>query len=152
MEVDNLQRFERMEQTILSTNSSLAKIVAAIDAREAERVGTSSIVDGGPSVQLNTPPPHTPQQLTPQRTPFQVRSVKLDFPRFDGKNVASWIFKAQQFFDYYNTPDSESLTIASVHLDQEIVPWYQMMQKVNPFQRVEPIYSCNRIRFWSISL
>jgi hypothetical protein len=29
------------------------------------------------------------------RSSFQVRSVKLDFPRFDGKNVMDWIFKAE---------------------------------------------------------
>ena len=29
--------------------------------------------------------------------PFQVRKVKLDFPRFDGSKVLHWIFKAEQF-------------------------------------------------------
>ncbi|MCH98212.1 hypothetical protein A2U01_0019212, partial [Trifolium medium] len=67
------------------------------------------------------------------RSSFQVRSVKLDFPRFDGKNVMDWIFKAEQFFDYYATPDCERLLIASVHLDHDVVPWYQMIQKTNPF-------------------
>lgn len=69
----------------------------------------------------------------PSENSFKVRSVKLDFPRFDGKNVMDWIFKAEQFFDYYTTPDSDRLTIASVHLDREVVPWYQMIQKTEPF-------------------
>lgn len=68
-----------------------------------------------------------------QRKSFQVRSVKLDFPRFDGKNVMDWIFKAKQFFDYYGTPDADRLVIASVHLDQDVVPWFQMIQKTEPF-------------------
>ncbi|MCI43535.1 hypothetical protein A2U01_0064772, partial [Trifolium medium] len=59
-----------------------------------------------------------------QRNSFQVRSVKLDFPRFDGKNVMDWIFKAEQFFDYYATLDCDRLIIASVHLDHDVVPWY----------------------------
>jgi hypothetical protein len=63
------------------------------------------------------------------KPPFQVRAVKLDFPRFDGKHVLDWIFKAEQFFDYYNTPDSERLLIASVHLDSDAVPWFQMIQR-----------------------
>jgi hypothetical protein len=66
--------------------------------------------------------------------PFQVRSVKLDFPRFDGKNVLNWIFKAEQFFDYHNTPDPDRLVIASVHLDQDVVPWFQMIQRSHPFR------------------
>ncbi|CAJ2658485.1 unnamed protein product [Trifolium pratense] len=44
-----------------------------------------------------------------------------------------WIFKAEQFFDYYATLDSDRLIIASVHLDHDVVPWYQMIQKTNPF-------------------
>ncbi|GAU45812.1 hypothetical protein TSUD_115000 [Trifolium subterraneum] len=67
------------------------------------------------------------------KAPFQVRNVKLDFPRFDGKNVMEWIFRAEQFFDYYDTPDKDRLTITAVHLDQDVVPWFQMIQRTNPF-------------------
>nr|KYP46454.1 Transposon Ty3-I Gag-Pol polyprotein [Cajanus cajan] len=65
--------------------------------------------------------------------PFQVRSVKLDFPRFDGSEVLQWIFKAEQFFSYYRTPDDQRLLIASIHLDKDVVPWYQMMIREHPF-------------------
>ena len=30
--------------------------------------------------------------------PFQLRNVKLDFPKFDGFDVLDWLFKADQFF------------------------------------------------------
>nr|KYP47443.1 hypothetical protein KK1_030902 [Cajanus cajan] len=59
-------------------------------------------------------------------TSFQVRNVKLDFPKFDGSEVLQWIFKAKQFFDYYKTTDEQRLLIASVHLEKEVVPWFQM--------------------------
>jgi len=52
---------------------------------------------------------------------FQVRNVKLDFPNFDGSGVLQLIFKAEQFFYYYNTPDDQRLIIASVHLEKEVV-------------------------------
>lgn len=58
----------------------------------------------------------------PQRNTFQVISVKLDFPRFDGKNVTYWIFKVEQFFEYYATPFADRLIIASAHLDHDVVP------------------------------
>jgi hypothetical protein len=67
------------------------------------------------------------------KPPFQVRSLKIDFPRFDGKNVLDWIFKAEQFFAYYNTPDTDRLVIASVHLDKDVVPWFQMIKRSHPF-------------------
>jgi len=65
---------------------------------------------------------------------FQVCNIKLDFPRFDGLNVLQWIFKADQFFEYYSTPDLHCLIIAVVHMDKDVVPWFQMMSKNNPFQ------------------
>lgn len=66
--------------------------------------------------------------------PFQVRNVKLDFPRFDGNDVLHWIFKAEQFFEFYSTPDTQHLTIAVVHMDMDVVPWFQMRARDNPFQ------------------
>ncbi|WVZ00999.1 hypothetical protein V8G54_027068 [Vigna mungo] len=64
--------------------------------------------------------------------PFQVRNVKLDFPGFDGSDVLQWIFIAEQFFDYYDTPDEHRLTITAIHFEKEVVSWYQMMQRNNP--------------------
>ncbi|XP_050915075.1 uncharacterized protein LOC127130039 [Lathyrus oleraceus] len=66
--------------------------------------------------------------------PFQVRNVKLDFSRFDGNDVLHWIFKAEQFFEFYSTPDTQRLTIAAVHMDKDVVPWFQMRACDNPFQ------------------
>ncbi|MCI28507.1 hypothetical protein A2U01_0049708, partial [Trifolium medium] len=60
-------------------------------------------------------------------------SVKLEFPRFDDSHALEWIFRANQFFDYCDTPDPERLTIASVHFDQTVIPWYQMLHRAHPF-------------------
>lgn len=59
---------------------------------------------------------------------FQVKNVKLEFPRFDGTVVLDWFFKAEQFFDYYGTPDEDCNTITSIHMDKDVVPWFQMLQ------------------------
>ena len=42
-------------------------------------------------------------------------------------------FVLSNFFYYYQTPDIERLIIASIHMDKEVVPWFQMMQCTNPF-------------------
>ena len=44
-----------------------------------------------------------------------------------------WVFQAEQFFDYYATPDLQRLTIVAIHLEKEVVPWFQMMRKNNLF-------------------
>jgi hypothetical protein len=35
---------------------------------------------------------------------IQTRTLRLDFPRFDGDNPSGWSYKVNQFFDYYQTP------------------------------------------------
>ncbi|XP_058746820.1 uncharacterized protein LOC131619773 [Vicia villosa] len=40
----------------------------------------------------------------------------------------------EQFFDYYSTSDNHRLTIAAVHMEKDVVPWFQMMTRNNPFQ------------------
>jgi hypothetical protein len=74
------------------------------------------------------------QQHNHREQPFHTRNVRLEFPRFDGSDALAWIFKANQFFDYYHTPDPERLTIAAVHLDHSVVPWFQMIQRASPFR------------------
>lgn len=39
----------------------------------------------------------------------QHRTVKVDFPRFDGQDVLPWIYKAEQYFEYYRVEDMERL-------------------------------------------
>ncbi|KAF7833267.1 Ty3/gypsy retrotransposon protein [Senna tora] len=63
--------------------------------------------------------------------PFHTRSVKLDFPRFDGSEALHWLFKAEKFFAYYDTPDEQRVTIAAVHFEGVVVPWFQMMSKTS---------------------
>ena len=64
---------------------------------------------------------------------FQAISVKLDFPRFDGSEVLQWIFKAKPLFDYYHTPEDQRLTILAIQMVKDVVPWFQMILKTNPF-------------------
>jgi len=75
----------------------------------------------------------TCSRLSSSSPSFQVRNVKLDFPKFDGSEVLQWSFKDEQFFDYYKTHDDQRLLIASVHLEKEVVPWFQMQAKTHAF-------------------
>lgn len=119
LESVNSSRFEHLETVIHANDDKFNQISDALETllqRNSPFQGSSH----GASNSL--------------KPPFQVRNVKLDFPRFDGNNVMDWIFKAEQFFDYYATSEADRLTIASVHLDNDIVPWFQMMQRSSPFR------------------
>ena len=43
--------------------------------------------------------------------------VKLELPRFFGEEPTGWVYKANQYFMYYNTPATEQLLMASFHME-----------------------------------
>jgi hypothetical protein len=55
---------------------------------------------------------------------IQARSLRLDFPCFDGGDPSEWILKAQQFFNYFKTPEDHKLEIASFHMEGKALTWY----------------------------
>lgn len=62
----------------------------------------------------------------PQQPHF-TKQVKIDFPRFDGTDPSNWIFCAEQYFAYYETPDPHRLVLAAINMEGDVVPWYQML-------------------------
>ncbi|KAF5450594.1 hypothetical protein F2P56_030929 [Juglans regia] len=52
------------------------------------------------------------------RPVFQ-RNFRLDFPRFAGIDPTGWVFKAIQYFDFYQVPLHQKLMLASYHREGE---------------------------------
>ncbi|XP_006582748.1 uncharacterized protein [Glycine max] len=70
----------------------------------------------------------TTQNPPPPNSQFNQRNpVKLDIPRYDGRDPLGWIFKISQLFKYQNTPEEERITVASFYLDGVALSWYQWM-------------------------
>jgi len=60
-----------------------------------------------------------------------IREISIGFPHYDGSSlVLEWIFKANKFLNYHNTPDSKHVEIASVYFERDVMPWFQMLQKI----------------------
>jgi len=60
-----------------------------------------------------------------------IKDISMGFPHFDGSTMMlEWIFKVDKFFKYHNTPHSYSMEIASMHFKKEVVPGFQMLQKI----------------------
>jgi hypothetical protein len=53
------------------------------------------------------------------------RPMKLDFPRFKEGDPTSWIYKAIQYFHYYQVQDEEKVMNASYHLNDDALIWFQ---------------------------
>jgi len=46
---------------------------------------------------------------------------KIEFPRFTRKNPNTWLFKANKFFEYYQTPVWDGIPIATFHMRGEAI-------------------------------
>lgn len=71
----------------------------------------------------------TPPQQPSSFSQYRPRTVKMSFPHFDGTDALNWLFKADQYFKYYEVPDAQRLVLASVHFDGDVLPWFQMLEK-----------------------
>jgi len=102
LSTDIKQMLELMESRHMEYSSHFESIETALTSLHVAETSKSSTSE---AVQL-----------------FQVRNVKLDFPRFNGLNVLEWIFRAEQFFTFYNAPEEQRLTIAAIHMEAEVIP------------------------------
>ncbi|KAJ8644301.1 hypothetical protein MRB53_006049 [Persea americana] len=54
-----------------------------------------------------------------------MRTMKLEFPHFDGTSPNSWLFKAKQYFNYHQVPEQQWLTITALNMEGEAIEWFQ---------------------------
>lgn len=63
---------------------------------------------------------------------IQTRFPHLDFPHFNREDPTGWIYKVEQFFHYQRTAREERVVLASFHLQDEALQWYQWYEKTQP--------------------
>jgi len=69
---------------------------------------------------------------SPRDSSLPMKNISLGFPHFDGTTpILEWIFKAEKFFSYHNTLDATRVDIAAIHFEKDVVPWFQMLQRLN---------------------
>lgn len=128
------KRMERLETCLETLARSMSSNTPGQERMKLPVTPASLVVMASPQHYGDTSsaapaPVQNVTQGTTHYQPFQTKNFKLDFPRFDGSEPSDWIFKAEQFFEYYSTPDDQRMTIASVHTDGTVVPWFQMLRK-----------------------
>ena len=61
------------------------------------------------------------------------KAVRLEFPRFKGDNPSGWVYKANQFFQLYNTPVNQKILLASYHMENEALIWFRDAKNAGQF-------------------
>ncbi|XP_021618816.1 uncharacterized protein LOC110619611 [Manihot esculenta] len=88
----------------------------------------------GKALELETHTPESGTKLTRSgsTSSYTPKLVKLDFPHFDEKeDPTSWICRAEQFFQFHQTPDEDQVEIASFHMVGDAQLWYQLLKQEN---------------------
>lgn len=75
------------------------------------------------------------------------RGVRLDFSHFDGNNPYAWIIKANQYFDYHQTPLSQKLLMSSYHMEGKALIWYQDAIDCGVFNGWDSFVTALQVRF-----
>jgi hypothetical protein len=78
---------------------------------------------------------------------FKPKTVRLEFPRFDGEDPETWCCRAEQFFDHYSTPDTQRMLISSFHMEGRAMVWFQELKASGSIGTWEEFARAIQIRF-----
>lgn len=100
---------------------------------ETLTMGLQAMVQGSGSGsgETSNPNPGGRQNPNPNSDPgggVHLRSVKLDFPKFDGNDPSGWLYRANQFFNYNQTLPHHKILIASFHMEGKTLIWFQEVE------------------------
>ncbi|KAF3637028.1 hypothetical protein FXO38_23904 [Capsicum annuum] len=61
------------------------------------------------------------------------RYSKLDFLRFSGEDVSSWLFRVEQFFEFEEIAVDQKVGLAAIHLEGEAIQWHQSFMRYREY-------------------
>ncbi|XP_041009333.1 uncharacterized protein LOC121253378 [Juglans microcarpa x Juglans regia] len=78
---------------------------------------------------------------------IHTRSLRIDFPKFNGVDPVEWILKAEQFFEYFNTPEDQKIQIAFFHMEGKALSWFSWLKDSGTMGKWEEFTAALRVRF-----
>lgn len=117
----NAKSIAHLNDLILGLSMQVSKLVSS-EVKDSDNVGNNhERVRGSSSTDNNN-----------KFTSYAARITKVDFPKFDGTDLRSWLFKCNQFFQLDETTDAQKVRLAAIHLEGKALMWHQTyMQRCN---------------------
>lgn len=79
--------------------------------------------------------------------------VKLDFPQVhEGDDPFGWIYKEKHYFDYFDIPADKKVRMASFHMENKALQWFQWVNCVKNYLKWEDFTEIFCREFGSSSL
>lgn len=79
---------------------------------------------------------HPPTCLAtePRDNRHHYRVGRIDFPRFTGTDISSWLFQCEHYFEVNETPEATKLKIVIIHLEGEALQWHHGYARTQQLQ------------------
>lgn len=78
---------------------------------------------------------------------FHGKGMKVEVPRFNGKEADDWIFKIKEFFEIYGVPMEQRIKIASFHMEGTAYSWYKWVTRNELVQSWTEFLTALQLRF-----
>ena len=116
----NAKSIAELNQLLLGLSMQVAKLVESNENRDS-----ANSHNNGEREHINSE--------SHNRYPnFAARMTKVDFPKFDGTELRSWLYRCNQFFQLDEVTDSQKVRLAAIHLEAKALLWHQTyMQRRN---------------------
>ncbi|XP_031499092.1 uncharacterized protein LOC116263503 [Nymphaea colorata] len=63
---------------------------------------------------------------------FRPPAIRVQFPKFEGKEPHHWIFKVERYFTYQNVPVEDWVILSGLHFEGEAMQWYRRLEHTHP--------------------
>ncbi|XP_049932541.1 uncharacterized protein LOC126409878, partial [Nymphaea colorata] len=74
-------------------------------------------------------------------------NIRVDFPKFDGKNAQDWVIKAEQYFECQEVREDKKITTAMIYFEGAAMRWYRSYKRKNPVMVWETFSNALLARF-----
>lgn len=115
--MDLSQRVGMMETMFVTLSTKLDDVAAALSNIHRSS-NTRGILGSGPRHDAEGTDSHIPK-------------MRVDAPKFDGKDPHGWIFRVEEYFDIFDTPQPQRLRFVGVLLEGTASDWYRYMKRNN---------------------
>ena len=75
----------------------------------------------------------------------------MEFPRFNGDDPIGWVYKANQLFNFHNTPAQHKLFIANFYMEGKAITWYHKLEEIGILTSWEAFVKALQIYFGTSS-
>lgn len=76
-----------------------------------------------------------------------LKSIKLDFPKFDGEDPFGWLYRANQFFAFNQTQPYHRILIASFHMERKALIWFLEVEQSGTITNLDAFVKAMLLRF-----